>query len=366
MPSSEERGRIWGLESRSLRWTAGGLALLMSVTLLEGVAAAQPPRPSAQKEPKPTVTQAADIPSAKVAARLSGKRVEALSERSETSRTWVNKDGSLTTELTAGPARFQRDGEWVDVDVDLVRQSDGSVAAQAHPGELTLAGKGGALPKSLAAAEKAPARDLVTLGEGDERITLQWKGGLPAPKLDGTRATYPDALPDADLIVEATRTGFEQFVQIKDRPTAKDYSYTLPLKTDGLKVKQLKDGSLLFTDARSGKKKRAVMPAPVMWDASTDKRSGEHTRRARVGLKVVERGGGVDLVVTPDAKFLADPDTKYPVTVDPSTSSLSNVFDTYVQQGETVDLSADTELDFGNPGTKNADGTPRTAQSFIS
>ncbi len=36
-----------------------------------------------------------------------------------------------------------------------------------------------------------------------------------------------------------------------------------------------------------------------------------------------------------------------------------------MQQGETVDWSTDTELDFGNPGTKNADGTPRTARSFI-
>ncbi|MFB8772439.1 DNRLRE domain-containing protein [Streptomyces broussonetiae] len=314
------------------------------------------------------MTQAADIPSAKAAARLSGKRVEALSERTETSTTWVNEDGSLTTELSAGPVRFQRDGKWVDVDVDLVRRPDGSVESAAHPSGLSLAGKGGTPPRSLAAAEQAPARDLVTLGEGDERITLQWKGGLPAPALDGTRATYTEALPGADLVVEATRTGFEQFVEIKERPAAKEgspYSYTLPLKTDGLKVRQLKDGSLLFTDKTSGRKKRAVMPAPVMWDATVDKRSGEHTRRAAVGLDVVRDGSSTELVVTPDADFLADPDTKYPVTVDPSTSALANVFDTYVQQGETVDWSNDTELDIGNPGTFNADGTPRYARSFI-
>ncbi|MER8073320.1 hypothetical protein ABTZ59_34210 [Streptomyces sp. NPDC094034] len=46
--------------------------------------------------------------------------------------------------------------------------------------------------------------------------------------------------------------------------------------------------------------------------------------------------------------------------VDPSTSALSNTFDTYVQQGETVDWSNDVELDFGNPGTKNADGATST------
>ncbi|WP_240958329.1 polymorphic toxin-type HINT domain-containing protein [Streptomyces barkulensis] len=300
-----------------------------------------------------------------MAARLSGKRVEALSERTETSTTWVNKDGSLTTELSAGPVRFQRDGEWVEVDVDLVRRPDGSVGAAAHPAGLSLAGKGGALPKSLAAAEKAPARDLVTLGEGEEQITLQWKGGLPAPKLEGTRATYAGALPDADVVVEATRTGFEQFVEIDKRPAAKEYSYTLPLKTDGLKIKQQKDGSLLFTDTASGRKKRAVMPAPVMWDAAVDEVSGEHTNRAKVDWKVVRTGDGVDLVITPDADFLADPDTKYPVTVDPSTSALSNVFDTLVKRGETTDWSTNTELHLGNPGTTNPDGTTRLSRSFI-
>ncbi len=105
-------------------------------------------------------------------------------------------------------------------------------------------------------------------------------------------------MPGADVIVEATRSGFEQFVEIAKRPAAGPYAYTLPVRAKGLKAKANKDGS---------------------------------------------------------------------VTVDPSTSALSNTFDTYVQQGETVDWSTDTdtELDFGNPGTKNADGTARTARSFI-
>ncbi|MFI1730092.1 DNRLRE domain-containing protein [Streptomyces acidicola] len=339
----------------------------MSVTLLDSAFAAAATGPRSSKAPKETAaTQAADIPSARVAARLSGKRVEVLSERTESSTTWVNKDGSLTTELTSGPVRFRDEatGEWRNVDLDLVRYEDGTVEPKAHPEGLRLAGRTGIPAKSLKAASEAKATDLVTLGEGEQQITLQWKGGLPKPALDGTRAAYVNAVPGADVVVEATRTGFEQFVEIKQRPDSGDYSYTLPLKAKGLKVKQLPDGSVQFTDKKN--KKQAVMPAPVMWDAAVDERSGEHTNRAKVGLKVVPKGSSVDLVITPDQEFLADPDTEYPVTVDPSTSSLSNVFDTYVQQGETVDWSADTELDFGNPGTQNPDGTPRTAQSFIS
>ncbi|MFE0627227.1 RHS repeat-associated core domain-containing protein [Streptomyces sp. NPDC058864] len=341
----------------------------MPVTLLEGMEpafAAAPGKAPGLAAKKAAVTQAADIASARVAARLSGKRVEALSERTETSTTWVNRDGSLTTEMAAGPIRFRDEasGKWRPVDLELVRAADGSVAPKGHPLGLRLAGKSGTRASSLKAAQSAKATDLVTLGEGENQITLQWKGGLPAPKLEGTRAEYPEAVPGADVVVEATRTGFEQFVDIKQRPAAGGYSYTLPLKAQGLKVRQLKDGSVLFTDNKN--KKRAVMPAPVMWDASVDKVSGEHTRRAKVGLKVVPHKGSVDLVMTPDPKFLADPATTYPVTVDPTTAPLSNVFDTYVQQGETVDWSTDVELDIGNPGTTNGDGTPRTARSFIS
>ncbi len=119
-------------------------------------------------------------------------------------------------------------------------------------------------------------------------------------------------MPGADVVVEATRTGFEQYVTIKQRPTTGGYAYTMPLKAKGLKATQQADGSVAFTDAKTGKK-RAVMPAPVMWDATVDAVSGEHTHRAKVGLKVVQHGADIDLVFTPDASFLADTATQFPV-----------------------------------------------------
>ncbi|MFD3796591.1 DNRLRE domain-containing protein [Streptomyces californicus] len=298
-------------------------------------------------------------------ARKTGKKVVATDETTPTTHTVANPDGTLTTELTAGPERVWKNGTWQKVDVTLARSADGTVAPKAHPHGLRLGGKSGTPAKSLRAAQNDSARDLVTLSTGDDQVTLQWKGGLPAPELDGTRARYRDAVPGADVIVEATRSGFEQFVEIEKKPAADSYSYTLPVKAKGLKARANKDGSVTFSDAGTGVEK-ATMPAPVMWDAAVDQASGEHTNRARVDMKVVDKGPGeIDLVVTPDPGFLADPETTYPVTVDPSTSALSNTFDTYVQQGETVDWSSDTELDFGNPGTKNPDGTPRTARSYI-
>lgn len=170
------------------------------------------------------------IGTARAAAQKTGKRIEAVSERDETSTTWANPDGTLTTELSAGPVRFLRDGKWADVDLTLKTAADGSVAPAAHPNGLKLAGAGGKRPRSLAeskAVQAAPAgaeaaRTLVSLGSGDDQLALEWRGGLPKPELNGTRATYRDAIGDGagDLVVEATRTGFEQFVLLKQRPAA--------------------------------------------------------------------------------------------------------------------------------------------------
>lgn len=305
------------------------------------------------------------IPWALAEAEKSGRTTLVPDETTPTNLTYAHPDGTLTSEVSAGPERMLQDGAWVDVDATLTTTETGGIEAKAHPEGLTLASGSGTPARSLRAANDAAGRDLVTLGSAAEQVTLQWKGGLPEPVLDGTTATYEDALPGADVIVRATRTGFEQYVKLRSKPAADDYTYTLPLKAKGLKATAQKDGSVLFTDAGTGAEK-ATMPAPMMWDASVGKISGKHDNRARVGMKVVDHGGGdIDLEVTPDAEFLADPGTEYPVTVDPSTSALGNTFDTYVQQGETTDLGAETELDFGNPGTTNPDGTPRTARTLM-
>lgn len=262
--------------------------------------------------------------------------------------------------------RFRRDGVWVDIDVTFARQPDGSVASKAHPGGLRLAGPGGDRAKSFAESASSNPQDLITVGTGAQAVTLQWKGGLPEPELDGAKATYPDALPGADLVVEATRTGFEQYLILNKRPEAGS-SFTLPLRAEGVNVAKQADGSVLFTDKATGRE-LSTMPAPYMWDATVDPKTGEHNRKVPVGLEVAQTGSNIELRLTPDEAFLADPATAFPVTVDPSSGTLSDVFDTWVQQGQTADQSTHTELKIGWPGDYADPGPntqPRIARSFI-
>ncbi|MGA4844115.1 DNRLRE domain-containing protein [Streptomyces sp. G45] len=311
------------------------------------------------------IKEAESVEAGLTAAAVQDRRVEVLQLRTETDTVYANPDGTLTREMASGPIRMIRDGQWVDVDVDLKTTGDGEVAAKAHPKQLELAGRGGTPARSLAAAAEAPAskaRDLVTLGTGDDRLAVRWKGGLPAPTLKGNVATYRGAVPGGDLIVESTRTGFEQFLRLNKAPED-GAPIVLPMTVpDGVTAKQNADGSVTFADADGTE--RMLMPAPVMWDSTVDKKSLERANSHPVDMKVTQRGTTVELTLTPDAAWLSDPKTQYPVTIDPATDALDTLFDTFVQGGDTTDQSASTDLKIGWPGD-HAGSTKRTARSFL-
>jgi hypothetical protein len=88
----------------------------------------------------------------------------------------------------------------------------------------------------------------------------------------------------------------------------------------------------------------------VMFDASTDE-YGDPTQELPVDTAVTTTATGVDLSLTPDQAFLQDPATQYPVTIDPTTSTISPSFDTYVQQNATVDESSSQTLHIGEFST---------------
>ena len=84
-------------------------------------------------------------------------------------------------------------------------------------------------------------------------------------------------------------------------------TYSFALDTAGLTTEVSDEGTLVFKD---GKKTVAAMSMPVMWDSG----EGENRHIGKVEL-TLENGS---VVLRPDPEFLADPDTVYPVTVDPS------------------------------------------------
>ncbi|MFI0990734.1 hypothetical protein [Streptomyces exfoliatus] len=85
---------------------------------------------------------------------------------------------------------------------------------------------------------------------------------LPEPVLSGTTARYSDVLTATDLLIESTRTRFEQFLELKDRSVVDaNGSATLTLNAKGTEARANADRSVSFLDTASGKQV-GVLPTP--------------------------------------------------------------------------------------------------------
>lgn len=279
-----------------------------------------------------------DAVSASVAARLCAGRVEVLSQRTETTQVFAEPAGGYTAESYVAPVRFREGESWKDVDLTLTRDASGMVRPKAHPYGLVLSG----------AAGDDRAHDLATLGHGGDRNVLGWSGALPEPVLTGTTATYREVRPGLDLVMEVTRTGFEQFLVVKNRQALSQVaSIVLSWRAKGLSLHAGRNGTLELR-GDDGKVK-GQFPGASMWDASVDPQSGEHRRRATVAIATRASGavaGAFDVILKPDARFLADPSLQFPLTIDPLIT-LGPSYDAFVQTGYVSDQSGSTELKLG-------------------
>ncbi|WP_162795674.1 LamG-like jellyroll fold domain-containing protein [Nonomuraea lactucae] len=243
-------------------------------------------------------------------ARKQNKPVAVEAAFSESSRTWAYPDGHLSTDSYSRPAQLrQGDGSWAWMDPSLVEQ-------------------GGVLRPRLAKAHvrvsAGGAGPFVTMTlDRDRSFGLSWPTALPRPQVKGNVATYVGAAgPSADLVVTALPTGFRHDIVLRERPSG-PVEFRTPVQARGLKLTETKSGGLsLSTATGKGKGKEvASAPEPLMWDASAGMPTAEHPgRQASIDSEVETEDGATVLVLKPDAGWLADPATKYPVTVDPTTT----------------------------------------------
>jgi len=288
---------------------AAATALMTVASMAAGPARAATPSDTPSWVP-------AGVSAAMAAAKQTGQRVKIDDATTETSEFYATPDGKVAGKISANAERFSRDGVWVPIDLTLQKQPDGSVAPAAYSQDMRFSG-----------ARAAKTGDLAAMGSGDDKVTVGWQGALPEPTLDGSKATYPDVMPGVDLVVQATRTGFEQFAVLKSAAAAKYADQiTLPLSGPGVSVVRTDDKGRIRIAGRAGQP-RAAIPTPMMWDSQSATHGGP-PRHRQVTVDVTHTGSaqarkGVDatdpvnLTLKPDQKWLHSPDTVYPVTIDP-------------------------------------------------
>ncbi|MET9881256.1 LamG domain-containing protein [Actinacidiphila glaucinigra] len=268
-------------------------------------------------------------------AKKSGKPVDVPSLRSETTEVSAQPDGTLEATEHTRPVRTFKDGGWKSIDTDLRTAADGRVVPQATLADLKFSGGGD--------------RTMVTMSRAGKTLRLTWPTDLPRPVLDGATAEYPSVLPDVDLRLTATATGFTQLLVVKTAEAAQNPALSplhIGMDGDGLKVSERSDGSLVAVDQAAGGTVFTA-PTPMMYDSSAaasfgpgaptteePSTSGAVNRLQadvagdlETGLDGADHSAALDVTVAadqsslalaPDADLLAGEHTVYPVMIDPT------------------------------------------------
>ncbi|MDR3035105.1 MAG: LamG domain-containing protein, partial [Kitasatospora sp.] len=276
-------------------------------------------------------------------ARRTGKPVEVEALKSESSDVVAQPDGKLVSTTYVQPKRTRRSDGWVDLDPTLAVLPSGAVAPKAATVGMEFSGGGSGRP-------------LVRMSRAGKELKLTWPKALPEPVLVGETAEYRSILPDVDLKLTASATGFSQVLVVHTPEAAKNPeldALRLGLQGDGLTVKQESDGSLTAVDP-SGGGTVFEAPVPVMWDSATAAGTSAEPAApaapsgaskapltkskpaaAPAGADVAAAAGTVPgegakmtrlkvdlpkdgMVLTPDQAMLDDPSTVYPVMIDPA------------------------------------------------
>lgn len=302
------------------------------------------PDPAGAAQAGPCGITAPDEATAEVMARVCGGSVEVESARSEYTEVYVEPSGSRTLVAALVPQRARRqDGTWSPIDTTLRRTGDQLVPA-ATVADVRFSA-GGAGP-------------FVTVTRERHTFTLSWPSPLPEPTVAGDSATYADVLPDVDLVVTATATGFMHLLVVKTQraaanPAVRHASYRLG---GDATLSSTPEGALI---AEAQGVRVVTAEAPVMWDTTTRSTArmkiapGARDEQARVARVEAEISAG-HVVLSPDAAMLDDPAAKFPLVIDPPYTIGQNQF-TYASADNQNGPANDTTVAPGDPSPAAAE-----------
>ncbi|WP_382054208.1 DNRLRE domain-containing protein [Streptomyces atrovirens] len=238
------------------------------------------------------------------------KRVKELTgRRTANARYWRMSDGRTEVELSAVPTSY-RDGtggkaEWKPIDTSV--EASGTKGFDFANTTNTLHSRFG-----------SDAGKLLRVEAGEGRSVTMGLAGADAlkPTAEGSTVTYEDAVDGADLAYEVGAGRVKENIVLDERPSG-PVKFTFTLDVDGLTPKQGEDGSIRFFGESADPV--LVIPAGFMTDSKKDASSPYGTAYStEVEQRLAKAGDGWTLTVTPDAKWLAAKERRYPVTVDPT------------------------------------------------
>ena len=342
------------------------------------------PAPSADSTPVGDELQAPSSAEAAALALETGARVEDVSQRTATTQVFANPDGDwllrdwITTSFVEIPGADGEEATFQPVDLRLAAGDDGRLHPAVYEGDLSFSSGG---------AADAAVRWSLPDTEVTVEMSLAGGGALPQGVVDGGRVVYADALPGVDFVLDVRPAGFEQFFVIKTPDAASEAAGRLGLEIRVQGGDAVADESGVVTIRDAAGATVGTLPAALAWDAVDDGARATHVLGAwsldgegpaptapagiategaqarwdsliatggvpeerTVATAAVPVGGGVALSLAVNSGWLSDPDTVYPVVIDPALYQTNSYYDTYIRTSSpSSNFGTATELMIGS------------------
>ncbi|MFJ7982150.1 DNRLRE domain-containing protein, partial [Lysinibacillus xylanilyticus] len=330
---------------------------------------------------------AAEIQSDKNAQKGKEKgKIEVVGERTETSKTYNNLDGTFSTEIYEAPIHYKDDkGNWTDIDNELQKHKNngkGQYKNKANSFTVTFDEKIKDEANNVQVTE-----DHYNLDIGLKEI--EQKGEVtPAKEVVGVatdnQIQYENVFDNISTIYSVGENFVKEDITINQKPEKglpQTFSYQLSL--ENLSYEQI-DNQIYLKDASTGEMKY-VIEAPLMYDAfkpvgyqSIDSVNSipEEAKSYDITLKTRKENNTLWIDLIPDAAWLQDKERQYPIVIDPTIVRIqgnSKMEDTTIRKKFPTQTGGnDTELGVGTATDGNVvrsllkfDVTPIPEKSII-
>ncbi|WP_194235870.1 LamG-like jellyroll fold domain-containing protein, partial [Streptomyces sp. CB01881] len=264
---------------------------------------------------------------------LPAEGTEVTGARTDATSVYQNPDGTKTLRVYPRPVHYQKaDGSWDDINTNFALDRAGRWTEQANSQQATFATKA---DDPALVSWSLDAGHVVSYGLQDAAAVR----GV----VQGDTLTYPLARPASDVVYNGLAQGIKESLVLHDAtaPT----SWVFPLHVTGLTPALGPGGEVQFKDA-SGVVK-VTIPHGFMTDSHIDPASGDGVVSDRVTYRLIDVNGAPALRMDLDEAWLHDAKRVFPVTVDPSTTSIGVGQSTYVRSGQTANFSTDPLLRVG-------------------
>ncbi len=275
----------------------------------------------------------------KIAAAFAQKpkpeKVELKNERTQNSKTFLNPNGTYTTEISQQDINYQdKNGQMKPIDTTLEKNTNGYKIDK----------------NSIQAEFSDKANDLIKITNPKDNTSIDYKIAdadktkINPIKKSGNKLSYENYKKDTTLNYTIKNGQVKEEI-VLDKPPA-DNTFTFELDLKGLKPEEQKDGSISLFDEekRNNKainpkirnKPSMIIEVPFMTDSKLNDLL-QPTHSDSVDMKIKQKKGSVYILkVTADKRWLDDPARVYPVKIDPTFSvQQSSILDTYMSSDQT-------------------------------